>query len=108
MAIKITHYTPFKKEGFCKGILSVYIEEAQLHLRDIREMQKVDGQRWFAYPSKEYINKKGEKKYTTYYGFEKEKNDAFHNRLRLALLDYKVANGLLEEESKPIKEEMPF
>lgn len=98
MAIKITHYNQFKGEGFCKGSFGIHIEEWDLNLRDIREMQKHDGSRWFAYPSKEYVDKKGEKKYSQYFYFGKETNERFQAKLRLALTEYKASKGIQDGE----------
>ena len=107
MAIKITYYNEFKGEGFCKGSFGLYIEEWDLTFRDIREMQKPDGSRWFAYPSKEYVDKKGEKKYSQYFYFGKETNERFQAKIRLALIDYKREKGI-EQEQNPQNGNVPF
>lgn len=88
MAIKITYYNKFE-EGLCKGSFGVYIEEADLYFRGIREMQKSDGSRWFAFPSKEFTDKNGDKKYADYFYFGKEKREPFQAKLRIALMHYR-------------------
>lgn len=107
MAIKITHYVPFQKEGLCKGKFSCYIEEWDLHFRDLREMITHDGRKFIAYPQKDYEDKKtGEKKYYSYYSFGKEKNEVFLSQLRIALTAFKEANGFSDQAKE--KSGLPF
>ena len=99
MAIKITYYNQMKIESRTKAIFGIYIEEFDLNLRDIREIQKANGSRFFDYPSKEYVDKQGEKKYASYFYFGKEKNEAFQAKLRIAVMKYKQDRDIKEQPS---------
>ena len=96
MSIVIKHYKRLYHAPNCKSMFSIYIPEADLYLRDIREMVKPDGARWFSYPSRDYETPDGRKKYIQFYQFGKEKNQKFQAQLRLALMDYRIA--INEEE----------
>lgn len=112
MAIKITYYNQMKIESKTKAIFGIHIEEFDLYLRDIREIQKEDGSRFFGYPSKEYVDKQGEKKYSSYFYFGKDKNEPFQAKLRIALMKYKQDRNITEQqtntEQKESFNECPF
>lgn len=65
--IECTNYKSFQK-GYLQGFADLYVEKFGLEFFGVPLYMK-DGKRWINFPSKEYKNEQGEKKFMPYYRF---------------------------------------
>lgn len=99
--IEITRYQPHKK-GSMVAIIDVYLPKIDMHLREIRLVQK-DGKTWFNFPSKCNESPDGTKKWVPFFEYgSKETNDRFHRAMGDALERY------AQQAPKEENEELPF
>lgn len=107
--IECLEYKKFQKGNFL-GFASIYVEKWGVIINNISVFKK-DGGRWINFPSKEYTNKEGEKKYMPLIRFkEREHMDAFSDVVKQAIDEWCQKNP----EPKPppqtqhYQEEIPF
>jgi len=73
-------------KGSCLGIASIFIPAWGIQINGIGLMKTNGGARWVNLPSKEYLNKEGEKKYMPYFKFrEKYHQEAFCMQIKDAI-----------------------
>lgn len=95
MTIKITYYRQVENPtSNVHGMLSIKIEEYDLYINGIKEILTAEGKRFFSLPAREYKDKEGETKYQKLVYFGKERSEKFQAALRVALQQYKIANGM--------------
>lgn len=99
--VEITKYTPLKTPmGAFIASCEVRVPAWKMTIREIKVFEK-GNQKWVGLPSREYLNKEGEKKYsdTIVFDTEEDKN-AFRNSIAKAISAY------LDKDSK--QEDFPF
>jgi len=90
MYIRIENYREFP-EGKVIGVaeITIMIENTALTINDVKVINNASGGTFYALPTKEYISKEGEKKYSPICGFfTKEGYKEFQDAIRTAFNEY--------------------
>lgn len=117
--LKIQHFKPNSKGGALKASFQVIfnINPWGPWCLNMTFFQKDNGQSWFGYPQKEYVNADGQKKYFKLAYPSEEAKESFEAELRKALMSQVPAmqNAFCEQlptqafsPSFPENEEIPF
>ena len=90
MKIKILDYRKMeagKIRGFCN--IELIVEGFALTIKDVKVIDGQEGGHFYAFPSKEYVNKEGEKKYFPLCAFyDKAGYQVFYDSMDKAFKDY--------------------
>lgn len=102
--IECTYYKSFVK-GVTQGFANIFIKEWGLEINNISLCMK-NGERWINFPSKDYMNAEGEKKYFSLVRFpEKEMHDRFKDAVLKAIDKYCMENQPKAEEKVYVPDE---
>lgn len=97
--------------GSLQGFADLYVQTWGLEIKGCSLFMK-EGKRWITFPSREYVNKEGEKKYMPYIRFRnKEHMEAFANQAKEAIdkwCKYNTDNKPEKPASSVETEEVPF
>lgn len=113
--IEITKFTA-KEKGALRGYLSIAVAKwGGFQINDMAYFE-MNGKRWINFPSREYLNKDGEKKYAAFNGFTTpEVKQKFQDAVIVALDEWLKKNGpqiqpLAEKRAEPESDmgELPF
>jgi hypothetical protein len=89
--IECTSFKSFQKGNF-QGYANIYVEKWGIEITGCSLFMK-DGRRWINLPSKEYVNKEGEKKFQPLFFFrEKSHHEVFVNKVKEAIDKWCIEN----------------
>lgn len=106
MSIECMRYKPINK-GTLLGYVDLYIPKMGLEIYGCSFHQK-DGRRWINFPSKEYTDEQGEKKYSATVRFREKSQMEDFSRVAKEAIEKKCAEQSHCYQPDFLHEELPF
>lgn len=96
MSVKITRYNKGNGDNLLAWV-SIYFEKQDMTLNDCKIIRTREGQRFVGFPSREYTDKEGVKKYSSYVFFGDKFREKVQEMILAAFDEYEKANPQAEQ-----------